>query len=664
MSIQVKLAETEEERQRIYALRYEIYIGELGRNQGFANPKTRTIQEPWDDTAYLLFAVDGEEIIGTVRLNLKKDGPMEYETIYDLEKFTPFYPDRISMTTKLLVKDTYRNSIAASLLVMTAYEMYRKWGIVFNFIDTRPHLVRLYQQLGFRFYRENINHPEFGNAIPMVIILDDMEYLQEVRSPFQRIAKRYKNSREGADFFKDHFQKYSSVKPLFAMNHEMLWSTFQSDLHKNPLEVLTFLSGIREDDAKKLLTQLDLLTFESEDIVFAKGDESEGMYCILEGQVQVELPSEGGDIVLAILNQGEIFGELGFVSKIKRTATIRVRTHSKILLLNQKEFVKLESNAPGLAVKLLTNLFSILVSRFNEKQEALLEARQLLDNIFLQTADTLEKEKQSMEKQQSKGSYVVDEFADTQAELDRLRFQAKTGFGLEKKMFDSFKINPQTEVLDVGCGPAFFAAEVYQAYRPKTLQGLELAENLISLAIRENSNVAAMSFTQGSVYEMPYPNASFDIAYSRFVFQHLDNPQKGVNELHRVVRPGGLAVIEDIDDGLLFLEPEPPSYNLVQSTSERIQGELGGDRRVGRKLYSMMKQAGFSKININYLPVNSAKIGMEAFVFAAFGFKFDHLKRSGVSDEEVARAKKEFFDLVQNPNAFGSLMIVFAVGRA
>jgi ubiquinone/menaquinone biosynthesis C-methylase UbiE len=256
----------------------------------------------------------------------------------------------------------------------------------------------------------------------------------------------------------------------------------------------------------------------------------------------------------------------------------------------------------------------------------------------------------------------VDEFADTQGELDRLRFQAKTGFGLEKKMFDHLGISADKEIIDVGCGPAFFANEVYNAYKPKKLHGLEIAENLIEIANRENSHVSAMSFTQGSVYQCPFEDNSFDLAYSRFVFQHLDQPQKGVNELKRIIRPGGKVIIEDIDDGLLFLEPTPPSFEKVQSTSEKIQKDLGGDRLVGRKLFSMMQNAGFSKVSIQYLPVNSSKIGMEAFVFAAFGFKFDHLKRSGAGDEEVAKAKEEFFALAKDPNAFGSLMLVFAVG--
>jgi ubiquinone/menaquinone biosynthesis C-methylase UbiE/CRP-like cAMP-binding protein/GNAT superfamily N-acetyltransferase len=671
MSLIVKLAETEAEKEIVYSLRYQIYIDELNRSQAYADHNKKWIKEPWDEYAFLLYAMDRDEVIGTVRLNLKKDGPMEYEELYSLERFAPFYPNLVSMTTKLLVKESYRNSVAASLLVMTAYEMYRKWGLVFNFIDTRPHLVRLYQQLGFRFYKENINHPEFGNAIPLVIVLDDIEYLKEVRSPFIRIAKKFHNPRAGAEFFQMHFPTYNSIKPLFAMSHENLWDTFYDQIHKDPLEVLSIFSGFEAEEARKLLTQLDLIQYDEGDIVFAKDDESEGMYCILEGQVQVCIPGEKGDIVIAILNQGEIFGELGFVSKIRRTATIRVRNKSKLLLLNQKEFKKLEVNSPSLALKLLTNLFSILVSRFNEKHEALMEARYLLDTIFLTQESTKamnpeifkEKSKMTDASEQSKGSYVVDEFADSQGELDRLRFQAKTGFGLEKKMFDTFGIDQNSEVIDVGCGPGFFANEVYQAYQPKKLMGLELDPKLIEIANRELSGIRGVEFVQGSVYDLPLQDSSFDAAYSRFVFQHLDDPDRGVKELKRIVKPGGVAIIEDIDDGLLFLEPEPESYNLVQETSERVQKELGGDRRVGRKLFSMMKKAGFSKISVKYLPVSSVKIGMEAFVFAAFGFKFDHLKRSGASEETVEKAKKEFFALVQNPEAYGSLMLVFAIGK-
>ncbi|MCG9876234.1 MAG: GNAT family N-acetyltransferase [Leptospiraceae bacterium] len=665
MSLSVSIAKTHEEKQRIFALRYHIYIDELKRNQAFANHDLKTIQEPWDDTAHLLYVKDDDEIVGTLRMNRKMDGPLEYEELYELEKFTPFYPNSISMTTKLLVLDKYRNSMAASLLCMSAYEIHREWGLQFNIIDTRPHLVRLYQQLGYRFYKENINHPEFGNAIPLVLILDDLDYLKEVRSPFQRIAKKYENKKNTAEFFKKQFPKYYSVKPLFSMSHEVLWNTFTEQVNIDPRKVLTFMSGFTSEEATKILGQLDLLDFDRSDVVFEKDDESEGMYCILEGSVEVVIPGLKGHQLLAILSQGEIFGELGFVSKIKRTAKIVVREKSKILLLNQKEFVKLEANFPSLALKLLTNLFSILVNRFNEKHEALMEARAVLDTVLFDYTKDINHNlgENGMSEEKTKGSYVVAEFADSSGELDRLRFQAKAGFDLERKMFDSFGINHGSEILDVGCGPAFFANEVYNAYKPKIIHGIELDTNLINIATKENSSVPAMKFTQGSVYELPLKDASYDLVYSRFVFQHLENPIKGVKELKRVIKPNGLVIIEDIDDGLLFLEPKPESYDLVQNTSEKIQKELGGDRLIGRKLYAMMKNAGFSKISIKYLPVSSLKVGMEAFIFAAYGFKFDHLKRSGASDEMVNKAKAEFFELVKNPDAYGTLMIVFAIGH-
>ena len=395
MSLTVSLAKSEEEKLKIYQLRYEIYIDELKRNQEFADHAKKTIQEPWDETAHLLYVKDEDAIVGTLRINRKLDGPLEYEELYDLEKFAPYFPNSVSMTTKLLVKDKYRNSMAASLLCMSAYDLHREWGIQFNIIDTRPHLVRLYQQLGYRFYKENIHHPEFGNAIPLVLILDDVDYLKEVRSPFQRNAKRYNNTKDSSQFFRENFPKYFSIKPLFSMTNDVLWDTFTDQINIDPREILSFMTGFTPEDTTKILGQLDLLDFKKNDIVFEKNDESEGMYCILEGSVEVVLPSTKGLIILAILNQGEIFGELGFISKIKRTATILVREDSKILLLNQKEFVKLESNYPSLALKLLTNLFSILVNRFNEKHEALMEARSLLDTVlFDYTKELTEEEHQ------------------------------------------------------------------------------------------------------------------------------------------------------------------------------------------------------------------------------------------------------------------------------
>lgn len=691
MQITVRLAETPEDFQKIYRLRYEIYVREMGRPQSYADHDKELIQEPYDETGRLYLAETSDGlIIGTMRCNLRKDGPLEAEELYNLDLFTPFYPDQISMTTKLMVKKEFRNTSAAAMLAVHGYIDFRESGIKLDFIDANPHLVRLYQQMGYRLYKENINHKDYGNVIPMVFLLDDIEYMMEINSPFRRYAKRYQNTDEAAKFFQENFPEYARVRPLFSIDSEKLWDAFSNDLNKPPQEVLQILKGFSPEESSKVLSQLDLIQYDSGDVVFQEGEESSGMFCILDGQAEVFINQDGKEIPVAILTQGETFGEQGFLTAIKRNAGIRLRDKSRILVLTQSEFKKLENSYPKLANKLLINLFGILVKRFNENSRSLWDLQKIMDTVIQRHSQPEalyhEKDKTSNDDQNDSdtkestaatksvsGSYKVDEYADSTGEILRLKAQAKGGFALEKPVFDRTGMDKAHRILDAGCGPGFVALEVARAYQPEVLHGVDIDPKLIEIADEQLSIMTdeekqgleniELEFKTGSVYSLPCSDADYNMVYSRFVLQHLDDPMKALTELKRVVKPGGRVLIEDIDDGMLFLDPEPGGYRAVQDTAEKLQSEWGGDRRIGRKLHRYLRESGFEDIRILQLPVTSKKLGMEAFIGLAYGFKFDHLLRSGSSAEEVEAYKNQFFSLVSNPAAFGSLVVYFAHGR-
>ena len=67
---------------------------------------------------------------------------------------------------------------------------------------------------------------------------------------------------------------------------------------------------------------------------------------------------------MAILNEGDIFGELGFVAETRRTASIRVRESAKLLVLAPSDLEKILIRTPRLGVRFLTNLFKIVVERY------------------------------------------------------------------------------------------------------------------------------------------------------------------------------------------------------------------------------------------------------------------------------------------------------------
>lgn len=94
----------------------------------------------------------------------------------------------------------------------------------------------------------------------------------------------------------------------------------------------------------------------------------------------------------------------------------------------------------------------------------------------------------------------------------------------------------ETRILDAGCGSGRNMVEL-AAFGAVT--GLELAD--ASVARARSRSVGAVE--QGSLDAIPFPDASFDLAVSFDVIEHLDDDRLALRELRRVVRPGGALLV-------------------------------------------------------------------------------------------------------------------------
>ncbi|MGW4154004.1 class I SAM-dependent methyltransferase [Micromonospora chersina] len=105
---------------------------------------------------------------------------------------------------------------------------------------------------------------------------------------------------------------------------------------------------------------------------------------------------------------------------------------------------------------------------------------------------------------------------------------------------------PGAAVLEVAPGPGYLAIELARlgAYR---ITGLDVSRTFVELAgeAARRAGVEA-TFRQGDVHELPFPADSFDLVVCQAAFKNFVRPVRALDELHRVLRPGGRAVIHDL----------------------------------------------------------------------------------------------------------------------
>ena len=103
---------------------------------------------------------------------------------------------------------------------------------------------------------------------------------------------------------------------------------------------------------------------------------------------------------------------------------------------------------------------------------------------------------------------------------------------------------PGKRVLDIGCGDGDWCSLIAQ-YGAKTVDGFDIQEEMVELAKQAISHLDMVHIQVGDVANMPYDDASFDVAISLFVTCNLSPEvfEKHFQELHRVLAPGGKAIL-------------------------------------------------------------------------------------------------------------------------
>jgi ubiquinone/menaquinone biosynthesis C-methylase UbiE len=108
------------------------------------------------------------------------------------------------------------------------------------------------------------------------------------------------------------------------------------------------------------------------------------------------------------------------------------------------------------------------------------------------------------------------------------------------------ELSDGADVLEVAPGPGYFAVELAKLGRVR-VTALEISQTFVGIA-SENARRAgvAVRIERGDAARMPFPDRSFDRVLCQAAFKNFSRPQAAVNEMYRVLRPGGVAWIEDM----------------------------------------------------------------------------------------------------------------------
>jgi len=166
------------------------------------------------------------------------------------------------------------------------------------------------------------------------------------------------------------------------------------------------------------------------------------------------------------------------------------------------------------------------------------------------------------------------------------------------------KIPANGSVLEIAPGPGYFCIELAKLGNFQ-ITGLDISKSFVEIA-RKNAAEAGLKidFREGNASAMPFQDNTFDFTFCQAAFKNFSEPVKGITEMYRVLKAGGVAVILDMrsDASAEDIEREVKGMGLDRINQFFVKWTF--DKMLLKSAYSvesmksMITQTPFKKCNL------------------------------------------------------------------
>ncbi|KAI7280538.1 hypothetical protein KC345_g4688 [Hortaea werneckii] len=163
------------------------------------------------------------------------------------------------------------------------------------------------------------------------------------------------------------------------------------------------------------------------------------------------------------------------------------------------------------------------------------------------------------------------------------------------------KDNPNLSLLDVGAGSGTITASLAKYMPQGQITATDLSEEILPRAknFADKAGASNISFQQASVYELPFPEGSFDIVHASMVLCHLDSPVQALKEMLRVAKPnGGIVACRESDLRMWSYYPQLSGLGKTHRLLLAVHEAAGGSIDGGAKLVSWAMQTNATREQI------------------------------------------------------------------
>ncbi|ARF57848.1 methyltransferase domain-containing protein [Streptomyces gilvosporeus] len=176
--------------------------------------------------------------------------------------------------------------------------------------------------------------------------------------------------------------------------------------------------------------------------------------------------------------------------------------------------------------------------------------------------------------------------------LDRLA-TSDLGRSYKRRMLDVLDLHPGHTVLDLGCGPGTDLEALAQAVTPAgTVIGIDHDQDMVDAARTRATGQAVVDVRHADIHDLSMADGTADRARTDRVLQHVADPPAALDEIRRVLRPGGRLVMGEPDWETLAVDH--PDSNLTRAYTRHVAERVVRNAGIGRQLARLATESGFT----------------------------------------------------------------------
>src|SRR5215218_924981 len=203
-----------------------------------------------------------------------------------------------------------------------------------------------------------------------------------------------------------------------------------------------------------------------------------------------------------------------------------------------------------------------------------------------------------------------------------------------RAMLDRLSLRPGESVIDIGCGPGFLCEEMAVAVAETgTVVGVDISEDLIAFARARNA-CSWLTYQHGDARALKVPDASFEVAASAQVLEYLNDPDRAIAEMFRVLKPGGRALILNTDwDRVAWYSSDPDRMGRVRRAWEAHCAHP----RLPQTLVTRLRASGFTIASLGTFPIINTRLNPGTYSEGLVDLVLDFLvARESMDRQELA----------------------------